>query len=165
MTTTSSTSSGGGVTRRSIAKRIAAGLLVPSLALASVTGAAASDGRSIAKLAAKYEGLPYVWAGGSPKQGFDCSGLTQYVVRKVTGLDITHSVELQWNYGSWVDYGKWKPGDLIFFQNTYKKGLSHVGIFLGRDRFVHAENEQTGVIVTDIHSAYYAERYAGARRI
>ncbi len=153
------------MTRRTVLRHGAAALVAPALLAAASMRAAAADGRQIAKTASKYEGLPYVWAGGSPKTGFDCSGLTQFVVRKVTGEDITHSVELQWNYGSWVDWGKWKPGDLIFFKNTYQRGLSHVGIYLGRDRFIHAENEQIGVVVTDINSEYYASRYAGAKRL
>lgn len=152
------------ITRRSALRLAAAGLIVPAVGSQAMP-AAAGSGRDIARQAAKYRGLPYVWAGNSPRTGFDCSGLTQFVVRKVTGVDITHSVELQWNYGSRVEYGRWKPGDLIFFQNTYQPGLSHVGIFLGRDRFIHAENEDTGVVITDIAAEYYATRYAGARRM
>ncbi len=153
------------MTRRMVLRLAAAGAIAPTLGIGLVHDAAAGKGRKIANQALKYEGLPYVWAGNSPKHGFDCSGLTQFVVRKVTGQDITHSVDLQWNHGTWIDWGKWKRGDLIFFENTYKKGLSHVGIYVGRNRFVHAENEQTGVVVTDIESEYYASRYAGAKRI
>ncbi|MFM9106772.1 MAG: C40 family peptidase [Chloroflexota bacterium] len=152
------------IDRRSILL-VAAGFAAASGAGTPGAGARKGSGREIARRAAKYEGLPYVWAGNSPRTGFDCSGLTQFVVRKVTGTDITHSVELQWNYGRNVKYGTWQPGDLIFFENTYQPGLSHVGIYLRRNLFIHAENENTGVVVTDLAAEYYASRYAGARRV
>ena len=56
-------------------------------------------------------------------------------------------------------------GDLVFFENTFERGLSHVGIYLEHGRFIHAENEQTGVIVSRIDSDYYAAHYYGARRL
>ena len=58
-----------------------------------------------------------------------------------------------------------QPGDIVFFENTYTWGLSHVGIYIGNNQFVHAENENTGVKVSDITSNYYSTRYYGARRL
>ena len=57
------------------------------------------------------------------------------------------------------------PGDLVFFQNTYTWGLSHVGIYIGNGKFIHAENEQTGVVISSLTSTYYKTRWYGARRI
>ena len=54
---------------------------------------------------------------------------------------------------------------MVFFKNTYDRGLSHVGIYLDNNRFIHAENERTGVVISDIDSPYYADHYAGARRL
>jgi cell wall-associated NlpC family hydrolase len=152
-------------TRRTALRMLAGAILVPAGLLGMPEGVAASKGRRLAKYALRFEGKPYVWAGSSPKSGFDCSGLTKYAVLKVYDRDITQSVELQWKHGRKVKRGKWKPGDLVFFKNTYKPGLSHVGIYIGRNRFVHAENERTGVVVTDMNSTYYSERYAGAKRL
>lgn len=123
-----------------------------------------SPGEQIAAFALRYLGYPYVWAGNTPA-GFDCSGFTQFVVLNVLGIDIGHGLQGQPSAGAWVEWGAWQPGDLVFFQNTYQPGLSHVGIYLGDGQFIHAENEGTGVVISSIYSAYYASRYWGAVRI
>jgi cell wall-associated NlpC family hydrolase len=125
---------------------------------------ASGDGRKVVRVAKKYKGARYVWAGASPK-GFDCSGFTWYVYRKATGMDITRGVEEQWQFGRSVGHGDWQPGDIVFFKNTFKRGLSHVGIYMKGDNFIHAENEQTGVVVSSLNSDYYRKHYAGARRL
>ena len=104
-------------------------------------------------------------AAGNTPAGFDCSGFTQYVALNVLGWDIGHGVEGQPAAGYWVDWDLWAPGDLIFFQNTYRPGISHVGIYIGDGLFVHAENEGTGVVVTSLYSDYYLARYWGAIRL
>ena len=124
----------------------------------------ATLGTSIVDFALSYLGYPYVAAGNSP-YGFDCSGFTQFVYLNVLGVDIGHGVEGQPAAGYWVDWGNWMPGDLIVFQNTYKAGISHVGIYIGDGQIVHAENEATGVTISSIYSDYYATRYWGAVRL
>lgn len=126
--------------------------------------ATSGSGVRIARLALKYKGTRYVWGGNTPR-GFDCSGFTQFVIRRVTGTDIGQSVPGQWRFGSRVAKGRWRRGDLVFFANTFERGISHVGIYLGNSRFIHAENEQTGVVIDDIRSDYYASHYYGARRL
>jgi len=123
-----------------------------------------TNGERLAAFALNYLGYPYVWAGNTPA-GFDCSGFTQFVVLNVLGIDIGHGLEGQPAAGAWVDWGAWQPGDLIFFQNTYKAGLSHVGLYLGDGLFIHAENEGTGVVISSIYSSYYGPRYWGAVRV
>jgi cell wall-associated NlpC family hydrolase len=125
---------------------------------------ASSSGREVVRVAQKYKGAKYTWGGASPK-GFDCSGFTWYVYQKATGMDITRGVEEQWQLGRAVGHGEWQPGDIVFFENTFERGLSHVGIYMSGDSFIHAENEQTGVVVTSLNSEYYSQRYAGARRL
>jgi cell wall-associated NlpC family hydrolase len=125
---------------------------------------AASNGREVVRVAKKYKGARYKWGGASPK-GFDCSGFTWYVYRKATGKDITRGVEQQWRQGNSVGRGKWRPGDLVFFENTFERGLSHVGIYIRGDDFIHAENEKTGVVISSLDSDYYRKHYAGARRL
>jgi len=150
-------------TRRVVIAGLGAGL---ALAIAGGSSSVrAASGSDLAKFALRFEGKPYVWAGDSPRSGFDCSGLTMYCVRKVFGMDITHSVKLQWDYGTAVSQSALESGDLVFFKNTYERGLSHVGIYIGRGKFVHAENERTGVVVTPLDSTYYTEHYKGARRL
>ena len=125
---------------------------------------ASSSGREVVRVAQKYKGARYVWGGSSPK-GFDCSGFTWYVYKKATGMDITHGVEEQWHFGHSVGRGDWQPGDIVFFENTFERGLSHVGIYMSGDDFIHAENEDTGVVVSSLDSDYYSKHYAGARRL
>ena len=127
--------------------------------------AAPAAGPTIVSLALSYLGYPYV-SGGAGPGGFDCSGFTQYIVGLATGIWISHAVEAQpYSAGSFVDYGDWQPGDLIFFQNTYREGISHAAIYIGDGMIVHAENETSGVTIDSIYSDYYAPRYWGAVRI
>ena len=125
---------------------------------------ASSSGREVVRVAQKYKGAKYTWGGASPK-GFDCSGFTWYVYKKATGMDITRGVEEQWQFGRSVGRGDWQAGDMVFFENTFERGLSHVGIYMSGDEFIHAENEQTGVIISSLNSEYYSKHYAGARRL
>jgi cell wall-associated NlpC family hydrolase len=122
------------------------------------------NGRAVVRVAKKYKGAKYKWGGASPK-GFDCSGFTWYVYQKATGLDISRGVKAQWKRGRSVKKSKWKPGDVVFFKNTFEKGLSHNGIYIGGDEFIHAENERTGVVISSLKSDYYSRHYAGARRL
>lgn len=137
-----------------------------SLLTMRVSGFAAArgDGKAIAREALRYKGARYVWGGNTPR-GFDCSGFTQYVVERAVGTPFSRVLEEQWQSGRRVGNGEWQAGDLVFFKNTYKRGLSHVGIYLGKGRFIHAQNEETGVVITDISAEYYASRYIGARRL
>src|SRR5829696_8748188 len=121
---------------------------------------AASNGNEVVRVAKKYKGARYKAGGASPK-GFDCSGFIWYVYKKATGKDITRGVEEQWKHGRSVGRGKWRPGDLVFFENTFERGLSHVGIYISGDDFIHAENEKTGVVVSSLDSDYYSQHYAG----
>ncbi|MGD9710844.1 MAG: C40 family peptidase [Thermomicrobiales bacterium] len=124
-----------------------------------------ATGDTIASTALAYVGYPYVYAGAGPG-GFDCSGFTQYIVGITTGIWMSHAVEAQAGAaGTWVDYGNWQPGDLIYFQNTYRAGISHAAIYIGDGLIVHAENESTGVTIDSIYSSYYGPRYWGAYRI
>ncbi len=152
-------------TRRGFIGSVMAAALAARTPLAAAgQEAAGADGRRITRTALRYKGAPYKWGGDSPR-GFDCSGFTKFVVRKAIGLDIGPTVRGQWRFGSRVAKGRWRPGDLVFFENTFERGLSHVGIYLGDNRFIHAENERTGVVIDDIRSDYYASRYYGARRL
>jgi cell wall-associated NlpC family hydrolase len=125
---------------------------------------AASSGSEVVRVAKKYKGAKYKSGGASPK-GFDCSGFTWYVFKKASGKEITRGVKEQWKYGRSVGRGKWRPGDLVFFENTFERGLSHVGIYVKGDDSIHAENEKTGVVISSLNSDYYSKHYAGAHRL
>lgn len=116
------------------------------------------------RAAQRYAGVPYVW-GGESRTGFDCSGLIIVVMRDLGYKSLPHSAAEQFNYGMPVARELLKPGDLVFFANTYKPGISHVGIYLGKGRFIHAAGTGKGTIVSYLSASPYAAKYAGARRL
>ena len=118
---------------------------------------------SFVSIAMKYVGSRYRFGGMSPK-GFDCSGFVAYIMTKA-GKPMSHDMGSQLRSGTRVSTKDLQPGDLLFFSNTYKRGLSHVGIYIGNGRFVHAENESTGVTVSAVWSAYWAAHYTAAVRV
>ena len=122
------------------------------------------SGSDIVREAQKYKGTRYVSGGESPK-GFDCSGFTWYVYNKVTGMDITRTVKTQSKQGKSVSNGSWQAGDILIFRNTAGKGLTHCGIYISGDKFIHAENEKTGVVISTFGDGYYKDHYAEARRV
>jgi uncharacterized protein YgiM (DUF1202 family) len=127
-------------------------------------GPATPQGTKMITYAMKFLGYPYVWATHGPDT-FDCSGFTYYVTLKTLKTDIGAGTWSQSVTGTPVSYGDLRPGDLIFFQNTFTWGLSHVGIYIGNGKFIHAENETTGVVVSSLTSTYYKTRWYGARRV
>jgi cell wall-associated NlpC family hydrolase len=131
---------------------------------AGVDGTATASGQSMVNFAMQYVGYPYAYAGEGP-YAFDCSGFTKFVAQNTLGMDITHDMFTQIGMGSSVDRGGLVPGDLVFFANTFRPGLSHTGIYIGDGQFVHAENESTGVVVSDLNSDYYSSRWYGATRL
>jgi len=120
-------------------------------------------GADLVATAKRFIGCSYV-SGASRPGAFDCSGLTSYVHR-VHGIDISRSAVAQFRQGSPVARDDLQPGDVVFFENTYKRGISHVGLYIGRGKFVHASNHRGGVKITGLDEDYYARRYVGGRRM
>lgn len=115
--------------------------------------------RTLTRDALRFLGTPYVF-GGTSTSGFDCSGYVQHVFAML-GVSIPRTADAQYYAGHKITGGM-KPGDLVFFQ-TYEPGPSHVGIYLGNDKFVHASSH--GVMVSSLSDAYWANRYLGAKRM
>lgn len=124
----------------------------------------ASIGQQMADKALTYNGYPYVWGGASPSSGFDCSGLVYYIA-KCFGYSIPHGSTSQYAYGTYVEKADLLPGDFVFFENTYTEGISHVGIYIGDGKFIHASTSETGVKISSLSETYYINHYYGARRI
>jgi len=125
--------------------------------------AASGEGASVVDSAFKYMGAPYQRAGESPS-GFDCSGFVRFVF-SLHGRKLPHGADDQFACGTPVPVSDLQPGDVVFFRNTYRPGISHTGIYIGDNQFIHASSAAGGVVVTPLGKTYYASRYAGARRM
>lgn len=108
-------------------------------------------------------GQPVVWGGASPSQGFDCSGLVQYVYRQA-GINLPRTADLQFLVGRTVSPAALQPGDLVYF-TTYEPGASHVGIYIGDSKFIHTSFSKGIVAVGDMRDNYFVQRYYGAKRV
>jgi cell wall-associated NlpC family hydrolase len=118
----------------------------------------------IAAQALGFLGVPYVYGGTSPDEGFDCSGLVVYLFEKVASLALPRTAAEIRRQGRAVSRKDLAVGDLVFF-NTRGWPYSHVGIYLGQGRFVHAPNERGFVRIERFDIAYWQTRFNGARRI
>jgi cell wall-associated NlpC family hydrolase len=109
-------------------------------------------------------GVAYRRGGESPAAGFDCSGLVVHVYKEAMGLSLPHNTLAQSRLGRRVEAGDLEPGDLVFY-NTRNRKYSHVGLYLGEGRFVHAPKPGAAVRVERMSVGYWSRRFDGARRI
>lgn len=117
---------------------------------------------AVIREALSLEGLPYQYGGNHPDQGFDCSGFVQYVFER-HGVILPRTAKAMAEQLDFPLESEPEPGDLVFF-NTSGKPFSHVGIYLGENRFIHAMNRRKGVQVSKMMTPYWQRRYLGARR-
>lgn len=109
-------------------------------------------------------GTHYKWGGDSPETGLDCSGLVRYVFKEAWGTSLPRtSVEIS-RVGTKIDPDELQPGDLVFY-NTLRRGFSHVGIYLGDNKFIHAPSRGKQVRIDSMDLSYWKKRFNGARRI
>jgi cell wall-associated NlpC family hydrolase len=109
-------------------------------------------------------GIRYRFGGNTPSSGFDCSGMVRYVFQNALGLDLPRRAEEISHVGVKVDREELKPGDLVFYK-TLRRAFSHVGIYLGNNRFIHAPSAGGSVRVEDMNERYWVTRFNGARRV
>ena len=118
-------------------------------------------GADVVNYAAKFLGTPYVYGGASPS-GFDCSGFVYYVYKNF-GYSLNRTAAGQNSNGIWIARNNLKAGDIVLFNTS--GGISHAGIYVGNDQFIHAVKPGTPVKYESLNSSYYSSRYVSARRI
>lgn len=129
----------------------------------NTTPATQASSSNVVQVAESYAGSRYV-SGGSSPSGFDCSGFTQYVYGKC-GVTLSRTSYTQATQGTAVSKSELQPGDLLLFHYYGSSSIGHVGIYVGNGKFIHAANSNRGVVYDSIESGYYADNYAGARRL
>ncbi|SEI87946.1 NlpC/P60 family protein [Achromobacter sp. NFACC18-2] len=126
--------------------------------------AGVSSDNAMVSEALNHLGIRYRFGGSSPDTGFDCSGLVAYSAERGLGLKLPRNAAEIARQGVAVAKNELKAGDLVFF-NTMGRRYSHVGIYLGDDRFVHSPSAGGVVRVENMTMAYWSKRYNGARRL
>ncbi|WP_374353680.1 C40 family peptidase [Chitinimonas sp.] len=109
-------------------------------------------------------GVTYRWGGNSPETGLDCSGFIRYVFQQSLNIALPHNAFAISRLGEDVERDELKPGDLVFF-NTLGRRFSHVGIYLGDDRFIHSPSRGSKIQVVSLKEAYWQKHYNGAKRV
>ena len=150
------------VTGVNVVDPIASFATAPSSGLVQQMRDSASD---MVLTAMNFLGVPYKRGGNSEETGFDCSGFTRHIFEKTVGLILPRRADEQAQSTSLMTIAReeLKPGDLVFF-NTLKRTFSHVGIYVGEGKFIHAPRTGAEVRVEDMRVAYWNKRFTGARR-
>jgi len=117
---------------------------------------------ALVKTAHDFIGVPYLWGGASVDTGFDCSGLTM-TVYQLNGLNLPRHSRTQFDAGNPVDKDHLQKGDLIFFATKGKDKVSHVGVYIGDGRFIHAPSRGKNIRIDSLSGNFFAKRFVGGR--
>jgi cell wall-associated NlpC family hydrolase len=109
-------------------------------------------------------GINYKYGGDSPETGFDCSGFVSHVFKEAAGVILPHNAYQMSLSSKKISTRQLQPGDLVFY-NTLRRAFSHVGIYVGDDRFIHAPSKGKAVEIADMKDSYWAKRFQGAWRV
>lgn len=120
--------------------------------------------QAVIQTAKKMIGVKYRYGGTSPSRGFDCSGLVQYS-HKAAGINIPRTTGQQYKAAKRISRKYLKAGDLVFFKTAVSRAVSHVGIYLGNNKFVHAPSTGKRVKISSMTEKYWRKRFTGAGRV
>lgn len=141
---------------------VAAVVMLFSVTVVDTQSAEAATGNQVVSEGKKVQGSPYSWGGNSPS-GFDCSGFVRYAHAQA-GIDLPYGTANQVHEGQAVSRSNLQPGDIVFFAGTHRAGVSHNGIYVGNNQFIHASASQ-GVTITSMNNSYWEPKYHSARRV
>lgn len=136
------------------------------------TGESSSSSRAISKSDADellsnamgLLGVAYRFGGTSPTTGMDCSGFMQYIFRKTFAINLPRTSAEQAQMGTYVPRAELQKGDLVFFRTAGNR-ISHVGMYIGNNRFIHAPRTGKSIEITSLSNSYWNSKYATARRV
>jgi Cell wall-associated hydrolases (invasion-associated proteins) len=117
---------------------------------------------ALVKSARDFIGVPYLWGGASSEKGFDCSGLTM-TVYQLNGLNLPRHSRTQYDAGTHVSKSQLQKGDLVFFAKNNKTKVSHVGIYAGDGKFIHAPSHGKKIRIESLSTPYFAKKFVGGR--
>lgn len=123
-----------------------------------------SDADTLISNAMGFIGVAYRFGGTTPS-GFDCSGFMQYVFRKAFAVNLPRTAAQQASVGSHVSRSNLQAGDMVFFRTAGPRRISHVGMYVGNDRFIHAPRTGKRIEITSLSNKYWSAKYATARRV
>ena len=139
---------------------------IPSVSAAPVRASRSSDSADeLIGSAMGLLGVAYRYGGTSASTGFDCSGFMQHIFRRSMGLNLPRTSAEQAKMGVGVSRGELQPGDMVFFRTLGRGRISHVGLYIGNDRFIHAPRTGKRIEITSLSNKYWNTKYAFARRV
>ena len=144
--------------------RVPGPLLRAEKALRNFGDKAQDSAANITSYALSLIGVDYRFGGNTPESGLDCSGLIRYVFQQATGISLPRSAREQARVGESIKRDDLQAGDLVFF-NTRRFQFSHVGLYIGDNRFIHAPSSGGAVEVSNLDNRYWQNAFNGARRI
>ena len=150
---------------RGLLRPLGASALVNSALMSSVRKTVRDTASDLVMQAMNFLGVPYKRGGNTEETGFDCSGFTRHIFENSIGLVLPRRADEQATTAGLLSINRQelKPGDLVFF-NTMKRTFSHVGIYVGDDKFIHSPRSGGEVRIEDMRESYWSRRFTGARR-
>lgn len=133
--------------------------LLPDSTISARTGV-----QTLLDYAKTHLGIGYKFGGTSPESGFDCSGFVRHVFDQTAGMVLPHNARAISLFGRKIGVAELQPGDLVFY-NTLRRTYSHVGIYLGDNRFIHSASRGGGIEIVNMKESYWSKRFNGARRV
>jgi cell wall-associated NlpC family hydrolase len=137
---------------------------LPKSFASTVSSAVVDKTETLINNAMQLIGVRYRWGGNTPQSGLDCSGFVRYVFNDTFGFLLPRKSAQMSKVGLEIGKEELRPGDLVFF-NTMRHAFSHVGIYVGDNKFIHAPSKGKSIRVDDMTKVYWEKRYNGARRL
>ena len=154
----------GAVSAQSLSEEEATPKLFSTATLNSATSVVVDKTETLINNAMQLIGVRYRWGGNTPQSGLDCSGFVRYVFNDTFGFLLPRKSAQMSKVGLEIAKEELRPGDLVFF-NTMRHAFSHVGIYVGDNKFIHAPSRGKSIRVDDMTKTYWDKRYNGARRL